>query len=162
MTAFTAVQTAEDIAIIARLAREIWYEHYVPLIGRAQVDYMVDKFQSTTAIREQIAAGYEYYWVREANEAVGYLGLQPQPECLFVSKFYLLARVRGTGLGRVAIEFIERRSREHGLSRLALTVHKHNPSLQVYLRLGFENCGSVITEIGNGYVMDDYRMEKEV
>jgi GNAT superfamily N-acetyltransferase len=160
--AFTAVQSAADVAVVVRLAREIWYEHYVPIIGRAQVDYMVGKFQSSAAIQDQIASGYEYYLIGQAGEAVGYLGLQAQAEHLFISKLYLLKRTRGTGLGRIAIEFIERLSRERRLPRLALTVNKYNPALEFYLSLGFENCGSVVADIGNGFVMDDYRMERTV
>ena len=162
MTAFLAVHTAQEVAEVAGLATEIWYEYYVPIIGRAQVDYMVEKFQSTAAINDQIACGYEYFLIEHAGEAVGYLALQSQPAHLFISKFYLLHRMRGTGLGRASMEFIETLSRERGLSRLALTVNKYNPALQFYVRRGFENCGSVVADIGNGFVMDDYRMEKRV
>ena len=42
---------------VAGLAHEIWYEYYVPLIGRAQVDYMVSRFQSSEAMAQQIARG---------------------------------------------------------------------------------------------------------
>jgi len=42
------------------LAREIWTDHYVPIIGQAQVDYMLDTFQREEAIAAQLAGGYEY------------------------------------------------------------------------------------------------------
>jgi GNAT superfamily N-acetyltransferase len=160
VTALSPVRSTEQIASIARLAREIWYEHYVPIIGRAQVEYMVDKFQSVAAIRDQIASGYEYYAIEHTGEAAGYVALQSQPGELFISKFYLRRAARGFGLGSATLAFIEKLSRERGLFRLALTVNKYNPALQIYLRLGFTNCGSVVADIGNGFVMDDYRMEK--
>ena len=43
---FDPARTDAEVAAIAGLAREILHEYYVPLIGQAQVDYMVGKFQS--------------------------------------------------------------------------------------------------------------------
>ncbi|NCA83730.1 MAG: GNAT family N-acetyltransferase, partial [Opitutae bacterium] len=55
------VESAEPIAAVAALAREIWTQHYVPIIGAAQVEYMLEKFQSAEAIARQLAGeGYEY------------------------------------------------------------------------------------------------------
>ena len=51
------VRDSDEIATVARLAREIWHEYYAPIIGQAQVDYMVPKFQSESAIAEQIGDG---------------------------------------------------------------------------------------------------------
>jgi hypothetical protein len=51
---FVPVASTQQIDVVARLAREIWYEYYVTLIGRAQVDYMVARFQSAEAVAGQI------------------------------------------------------------------------------------------------------------
>ena len=58
---FVPVTTPQQFDVVAGLAHEIWYEYYVPLIGRAQVDYMVSKFQSSGAMAGQMREGYEYY-----------------------------------------------------------------------------------------------------
>jgi diamine N-acetyltransferase len=50
MIRFEMVRSEEQIAEVARRAREIWLDHYVPIIGREQVDYMLDKFQSERAV----------------------------------------------------------------------------------------------------------------
>ena len=60
---FVPVTTPQQIEAVAGLAHEIWYEYYVPLIGRAQVDYMVAKFQSSGAVAEQLREGYEYFLI---------------------------------------------------------------------------------------------------
>jgi diphthamide synthase (EF-2-diphthine--ammonia ligase) len=39
------------IGIVESLAKEIWIEHYTPIIGRPQVDYMLENFQSSQAER---------------------------------------------------------------------------------------------------------------
>jgi len=68
---------------------------------------------------------------------------------------------RGKGLGKKAIQFIERLAKEKGVRKIALTVNKNNrDAIKAYERLGFKNLGSLIQEIGNGFIMDDYKMEK--
>ena len=105
------VERPDQIAAVAALARETWTQHYVPIIGAAQVEYMLAKFQSTEAIARQIAAeGYEYYLAPGA----GYLALVPDPakKSLLLSKIYVKAAARGTGLGRAPTWWcIARRSR---------------------------------------------------
>jgi diamine N-acetyltransferase len=163
---FVPVRTAEQLAIIAALAEEIWYEFYVPLIGRAQVDYMVAKFQNVAAMRSQIDQGYEYFLVQQADAGgsvrdIGYCAVQEQADrSLFLSKFYLHKSARGSGTGRKCMEFIEELARRRELSLLWLTVNKGNPSVQAYQRLGFRIAADLVMDIGGGFVMDDYRMEK--
>lgn len=38
------VDRREQIAAVAALAREIWTQHYTPIIGAAQVAYMLERF----------------------------------------------------------------------------------------------------------------------
>jgi diphthamide synthase (EF-2-diphthine--ammonia ligase) len=58
MTCFQAVQSEKQITAVVRLAREIWQEHYEPIIGQKQVDYMLEKFQSEKALVEQLGESY--------------------------------------------------------------------------------------------------------
>jgi hypothetical protein len=59
MPEFRAVVHEGDRAEAARLARGIWNEHYVPIIGQVQFDCMFDRFQSAEAVAGRIAEGYE-------------------------------------------------------------------------------------------------------
>jgi diamine N-acetyltransferase len=158
------VSTTPQISAVDALAREIWYEYYVPLIGRAQVDYMVGKFQSAEAIAGQIEAGYEYFLVRDKHLPVGYFAIQAQPAeaGVFISKFYLHGSRRGRGTGRRCMEFIEQLASGRGLALLWLTVNKANPSVKAYQRLGFRIAAELEIDIGSGFVMDDFRMEKQL
>ena len=154
------VERPDQIAAVAALARETWTQHYVPIIGAAQVEYMLAKFQSAEAIARQIAAeGYEYYLAPGA----GYLALVPDPakKSLLLSKIYVKAAARGTGLGRALAEFAERRCSELGCNELWLTVNRNNlGSIAFYERMGFRKTQTLVTDIGGGYVMDDWRMAK--
>jgi diamine N-acetyltransferase len=81
---------------------------------------------------------------------------------VFISKLYVLAAHRKSGAGRRTLELIERRARERGATHLWLTVNKGNPSVRAYERLGFAIVDAMVMDIGGGYVMDDYKMEKAV
>ena len=156
------VETREQIAEVARLAREIWTAHYTPIIGPAQVAYMLERFQSAEAIARQIATeGYEYYLAPGA----GYFALVPDRAAgrALLSKIYVREDRRGTGLGRAMVAQAEARCAELGCRELWLTVNKHNVgSIAFYERMGFRKTGAVATDIGHGFVMDDWRMAKKL
>lgn len=157
------VSTESQIETVARLAHEIWNQHFVPIIGQAQVDYMLDKFQSKRAIAEQIENGYSYYLLKAGSDYVGYTGIYPREGELFLSKLYIRASERGKGFGRKAIEFLVELARERGLGKITLTVNKYNTdTIEAYEKLGFANLGVLVQDIGGGFVMDDYKMEKVV
>ena len=154
------VISKKDIQIVARLAGEIWNEHYVPIIGQQQVDYMVSSFQSEDAVENQIKnENYEYFILFHLSEPSGYFAVKQTGEDLFLSKLYVLKEKRGTGLGKEGFRFISQKAKESGLQRIILTVNKHNiNSIKAYERLGFINEGPVIADIGAGFVMDDFKM----
>ncbi len=61
----------------ASLAEDIWYEHYGRLLGEKQIAYMLEKFQSVSAIEEQQRHGrYQYYLITYDGDAHGYIGLR--------------------------------------------------------------------------------------
>ena len=152
-----------QIEIIAGLAYEIWNEHFTPIIGKAQVDYMLEKFQSKKAITEQIKNGFLYFLIKNNRDHIGYLGVLPKEKQLFLSKLYITSAERGKGHGRKTIEFLEKLAIEKDLSKISLTVNKNNSAtIKTYKKLGFENGGSIVQDIGKNFVMDDYIMEKDV
>jgi len=153
----------EEIEVTCDLAREIWTEHYVKIIGKDQVEYMLAKFQSTEAISEQMNQGYEYYLLFHEGEAVGYIALVPERDkrSMFLSKIYVRKDLRGKGFGREALGHAEKLCRERDLPKLWLTVNKQNSdSIDWYQRMGFEKEESLVQEIGGGFVMDDYKFVK--
>jgi len=155
------VSTEAQIETVARLAHEIWNQHFTPIIGKAQVDYMVEKFQSKKAISEQIESGYSYYLIKADGDYIGYTGMCPKEGELFLSKLYIRVSKRGKGYGRRVVEFIEELAREKGLGKITLTVNKNNTdTIKAYEKFGFTNQGPIVQDIGNGFVMDDYKMEK--
>lgn len=153
------------ISDVAALACQIWREHYPPIIGPEQTEYMLRKFQSREAISRQIEnEGYLYFLLKDKNgEPAGYAAAVPAPEGLFLSKLYVESGRRGKGCGKLVLTFIESLALAQGLSKINLTVNKHNAdSVKFYEKSGFVIADSLVTDIGSGFFMDDYLMEKSL
>lgn len=157
------VKTEQDVQAMCALAEEIWHEHFTDIIGEAQVNYMVDKFQSVHAVTAQLAEGYRYFMLKKDNCLIGYTGIHVEDGALFLSKLYIQKSSRGNGFARQALEFLEQICRERRLGKIWLTVNKHNDNtIAVYNKLGFHTVREQKADIGNGFFMDDFIMEKEV
>lgn len=138
------------------MASEIVREHYDPIIGKAQNDYMIGKFQSVEAVRDQLAHGYQYYFVSIGGRRIGFLAFYPKESCMYLSKFYLYRAERGKGFARQMLDFVIRKAREAGLPSIELNVNRNNSAVLVYEKLGFERIRTEKNDIGSGYFMDDY------
>ena len=93
---------------------------------------------------------------------IGYTGVRPDGEGkLFLSKLYILKPYRGQGYASEAFAFLERLCAEEGLSAIWLTVNRFNTNtIAVYEKKGFVTVRTQVADIGSGFVMDDYIMEK--
>ncbi len=158
----TKVKYYHELAEVAELANKIWHECFVNIISVGQIDYMVEKFQSLNAMTEQIESQhYSYFAVREMGELIGYIGMKPeQNDRFFLSKLYLRSDKRGRGTASLMMKKVFEEALKSGKKRVYLTVNKHNDhAVAVYKKIGFSIIDDVVTDIGGGYVMDDYIME---
>ena len=171
---FVPVKSAADQQLLAQMAGEIWREYWPAHIGEAQTEYMVTKFQSLEAITRDMAENDYEYWFLVATESdedgseksiVGFTGGHDEPETnrFFISKIYLFADARGHGYARCVVEFYEDLCFARGFDAMYLTVNKYNDlGIRAYKGTGFDVIDSVETDIGEGFIMDDYIMELRV
>ena len=156
-----SIKTAlvNDAALIETLAKEIWTQHYLPIIGQAQIDYMLEKFQSETVVRRDINNGYTYLIAYCGGTPCGYSAVK-ETDGIFISKFYVKQSYRGKGAGRAMLDAIHEYAKDLGATRIWLTCNKHNTvTLDIYRKLGFTAVDSIVTDIGGGFVMDDHVLE---
>ena len=159
----TPVKDQSTIEVVAALADEIWRQHYTSIIGTEQVNYMLDKFQSAAAISEQIGKG-AYYYILYCNEnPSGYFSYYLEEDHLFLSKIYVKESERGKGFGREMMKFIVDEVLLKEKKSISLTVNKNNDkSIAAYQKMGFKIIKPLVMDIGGGFVMDDYYMEKQI
>lgn len=149
---------AENIKELASLASSIWHEYWTCILSPEQIDYMVENFQSEHAIKNQIEnENYTYYFIVSNGEKAGYFGISDKKEYLFLSKLYIKKEYRNKGLGTEAFEKIKLLANNNPIR---LTVNKYNTNtIKAYEKWGFKTIDSVVTDIGSGFVMDDFIME---
>lgn len=154
-------ESEEQLITLAKLAEKIWNNYFLGIITQEQIDYMVAMNQSYPAIKKAInEQHYRYYLAYEDGVMVGYMGVKPEDDRLFLSKLYMDAPVRGKRYASRLFDEAVKLCTELNLKAIYLTCNKHNDhSLAVYRKKGFKVIDEVETDIGQGFIMDDYIME---
>lgn len=163
----------QKIDDLSALATAIVREHFDPIVGKEQNDYMIGLFQTPEAISQQLDEGYEYSFVcppgttgREPAEErrIGFVAFVPRGAGeLHLSKFYLRADQRGKGYSHDMLEFVRREAQRLGCSYITLNVNRNNyQAILAYEHLGFSKVREEKNDIGHGFVMDDLVYELPV
>ncbi len=165
---FVPVTSDTAIRQLACMANSIWHEYWPSRIGADQTDYMVEQYQSLEALLRDIRHGNYEYWIlveedQGTNRIVGYTGghVEEETNRFFISKIYLYANERGRGFATRTISFYDQLCAERGLRAMYLTVNKENElALRAYRAKNFVQIDATVSDIGSGFVMDDYIMER--
>ena len=156
---------AEQLPLIRDLAFSIWPQVYPGIISEAQIHYMLELRYHLDVLRADLEKGVRFALVVLDDQPVGFTAFEPREEDgeAFLHKLYLVPEVAGRGLGAQALEWVTNQARRLGLRRLRLFVNKNNAgAVRAYLRNGFTFHEDKVTDIGDGFVMDDYVMVKEL
>ncbi|MCD8378646.1 MAG: GNAT family N-acetyltransferase, partial [Candidatus Gastranaerophilales bacterium] len=115
-------------------------------------------FQSVESITNQIRnENYSYFLIKDDGRTIGYTGIADKGDYIFLSKLYIYKHYRSKGFGYKAFEFIKNIASS---KPIRLTVNKYNAdTIAAYKKWGFKTIDAVVTDIGGGFVMDDYIME---
>ena len=156
--------TEADLPALAELAGVIWRACYPGIISHAQIEYMLARMYAQDVLREELRSqGIRYYRLLLGTRFAGFAALGPADAAgaMKLHKLYLLPELHGRGLGSLLLRHGETEARRLGARRLMLTVNKRNVrAIGAYQRNGFEVVESVVTDIGGGFVMDDFVMAK--
>jgi ribosomal protein S18 acetylase RimI-like enzyme len=158
---------ADDIAkfqIIRIIAQETWPIAYREILSTSQLEYMFDMMYSTTSLLEQAAKkNLQFVLAKEGNDCVGFASYEMginQTTKTKIHKIYILPSKQRKGIGEKLIDYIAVEAAKQKNNAVFLNVNKNNKALHFYLKLGFSKVKEEVIDIGSGYVMDDYVMEK--
>jgi GNAT superfamily N-acetyltransferase len=141
--------TVADFETVARLGETIWRAHYPKMISMAQVDYMLARRYTPDRLRPYLNADDRWLELLTlAGKPVGYCSYArtSTPGEMKLEQLYLLEECRGKGLGGLMLRHVEAQARRHGIA--------------VYRKAGYTVREEATFDIGSGFVMDDYVMEK--
>lgn len=157
--------TEKDIPLIQDLAKRSWENAYAEILSQEQMHYMLITMYSHAQLSEHLQnPNYHYYLVFDEilNLFDGFLGYENHYEenTTKLHRIYLVQESKGKGLGKKTLEFLNEKVKESGDSRIILNVNKHNSAKNFYESQGYKVYDEGVFDIGNGFVMDDYLMEK--
>lgn len=158
--------TEADYPGIQSLAQSIWPHTFGDILSPMQIDYMLNLMYSVPSIKDQSEVkGHKFILIDDDTKPVGYASYEinhkdtPKTK---IHKIYLLPETQGKGAGRLMMEFISQKALIAENSTLILNVNRHNNAVKFYEKVGFKITGEEDIDIGNGYFMNDYVMEKPI
>jgi ribosomal protein S18 acetylase RimI-like enzyme len=155
--------TVADIPLIRRLTFQVWPQTYAPILSQSQIDYMLDMMYSEASIRKQMEDGSQFIFVYEGEEPVGFACYQElKPGAWKLHKIYVLISQQGKGTGKFMVDHVIGEIGKKGAITLELQVNRNNKAKTFYEKLGFVEREMIKLDIGSGFIMDDYVLEKKL
>ena len=154
-----------DISIIQDIAYKTWPETYGKILSEQQLKYMLDKFYSEEYLKQNFINNHLFFIIEENNCPLGFLGIEHNYNnelATKIHKIYILPNNQGKGIGHFSINFVANLAKEKFFGKVILNVNKFNKALNFYQKMGFQIIEVVNIEIGNGYLMEDFVMEKQI
>ena len=153
-----------DIDAVIALAGVIWRRHYPGIISMEQIDYMLAQRYTPAIIRAQMQSG-SAWWDQALlhGRMIGFAQYELCGRSMKLDKVYLREEYQRQGYGGRMLAHVEDAARGRGAGAVRLNVNKHNlKSIAAYRKNGYEVVETVVVDIGGGYVMDDYVMQKQL
>jgi RsiW-degrading membrane proteinase PrsW (M82 family)/ribosomal protein S18 acetylase RimI-like enzyme len=151
-----------DIPLIRDLTYKIWPQTYSAILSKEQIDYMLNRLYSEKALQEQMQQNHEFIIAYNGVEPVGFASFSvTAPQTYKLHKIYVLPSEQGKGTGKFIIDQLINAMKIKGASSLQLNVNRHNNAKAFYEKTGFAVIKEEDIDIGGGYFMNDYVMEKK-
>lgn len=155
----------EDLTIIQRIAEITWGPTYLSILGQEQLDYMLKKMYNKGVLLDQLLEGHIFILAELDGKDVGFASYSiadPENQVYKLHKLYVLPETHGKGVGKFLINEVADKVKQAGGKSLQLNVNRYNNAKDFYERAGFTIKETVDLDIGNGFFMNDYVMEKAI
>ena len=156
--------TPPDVPAISALAREIWQATYPGIITQEQIDFMLEQRYGHERLYDDLEDADK--WLDQAYQGdrrVGFAFSELRRGEFKLDKLYIHPDVQRKGVGGQLIAHVAARAAKLGYPCVVLAVNKRNEkAINSYMKYGFTVRETIVDDIGRGYVMDDFIMEKKL
>jgi GNAT superfamily N-acetyltransferase len=155
-----------DIPIIQKLANETWPATFSKILSKEQIAYMMDMMYSENSLSSQMNEKQHQFIL--ASDSNGYYGFASyeldyhNTNKTKIHKIYILPNQQGRKIGSRLIGHIEKIALTNKNLSLTLNVNRFNEAISFYHKIGFKTILKEDIKIGNGFLMEDYVMEKAI
>lgn len=157
--------TLEDLLIIQQIAYKTWPICYADIITKEQMDFMLNEFYDLDYLSKNIENGHRFLLANEGEIALGFASYEHHykgENKTRIHKIYMLPAAQGNGIGLKLMNKVEELAKENNSKALSLNVNKYNKAQDFYKKIGFKIVADEVIDIGNNFIMDDFKMEKEL
>lgn len=155
-----------QLEIVRDLAYKIWPSTYGKILSKVQLNFMLDKFYNLAYLENQLVSENQVFLlIEENNKFLGFCSYElncNSSNKTKLHKIYVLPETQGKGIGKVLLNEVEKIASENNNSALFLNVNRYNNAQEFYKKQGYSIIKTIDIEIGNGYLMEDFVMEKEL
>ena len=156
--------TPPDVPAISALAREIWQASYPGIITQEQIDFMLEQRYGHERLYDDLEDAHK--WLDQAyvdGRRIGFAFSEVAKDEFRLDKLYIHPDVQRQGVGGQLIAHVAERARKLGYPCVVLAVNKRNEkAINSYKKYGFVVRETIVDDIGRGYVMSDFVMEKKL
>ena len=156
--------TPPDVPAISTLAREIWQASYPGIITQEQIDFVLEQRYGHERLYDDLEDLHK--WLDQAffeGRRIGFAFSEIRKGEFKLDKLYIHPDVQRQGVGGRLIAHVAERAKKQGYPCVVLQVNKRNAkAINSYMKYGFTVREATVEDIGGGYVMDDFVMEKKL
>lgn len=154
----------DDLTTVEQLAREIWPVTYEGMVAPEQLAYMLNLIYNNATLRDQLLHQLHTFLMADLDgKPVGFAAFSTiEPGVSKLHKIYVHQNTQGKGVGKKLIEYIIGHLQSQSIHTVRLNVNRYNKARFFYEKLGFVIIKEEDIDIGNGYFMVDYVMEKKL
>lgn len=156
--------TDESFTDVRAIANEVWPLAYGTILAGEQLTYMLQMMYSIEALQLQVKENnHHFILAKEKEHAIGFASFEfnyANSKKTKIHKLYVLSNKQGKGIGKQLVDYIETEAKNQHQVTLCLNVNKYNNAQHFYKSIGFSVSYEEVIAIGNGYIMDDFVMEK--
>jgi diamine N-acetyltransferase len=125
---------------------------------------MLEKFYSLSSLENQLLERkHIFLLIQEEDTYLGFCSYELHCEhtaSTKLHKIYVLPQTQGKGVGKVLLDAVENIAKENNDTAVFLNVNRNNSAQEFYKHKGYSIIKTEDINIGNGYLMEDFVMEK--
>ncbi len=157
---FVPVRLTDTEELLA-LSKKIWLPTFAPLFTEEELASIYGDMYKRQKVEESILDPTYFMFFVDSDKRIGYGAIQKDGDVMMLDKIYIDPDLQGKGFGKKCLEWVEGQAREKNCEKIKLRVNRRNKgAIGFYEKLGFEIVETIDFDGPNGYIYDDYIMEK--
>lgn len=157
---------SSEIIRIQKIAYATWPDTFKNILKSEQIEYMLKWMYNIDTLINQSNNGHLFYIAELNGVDLGFIGIEPnhnENQTVKIHKIYVLPTAQNKGVGKKLINYvIDKMHKEQNQKTFILNVNRYNKATEFYKYLGFNIVKEENISIGNGYLMEDFVMQKNI